>query len=66
VVSPIKKRLDREYQERATFSSDFRLLVDTVLNRRACLDIHDLIPGVHAAEHTEHLVTLWAAEQAGD
>lgn len=66
VVSPIKKQLDREYQERATFTSDFRLLVDTVLKRRTCMDIRSLVAGVHAPDHAEQLVTLWAAEQAGD
>ncbi len=66
VVSPIKKRLDREYQERATFSSDFCLLVDTVLKRRTCLDIRNLVAGTRTPEHAEQLVTLWAAEQAGD
>lgn len=63
VVSPIKMQLDHRYQQRATFASDFRLLVDTVLKRRSCLDIRNLISGVHNVEHT---VTLWAAEQAGD
>ncbi len=63
VVSPIKMQLDHRYQQRATFISDFRLLVDTVLKRRSCLEIRNLISGGHNVEHT---VTLWAAEQAGD
>ena len=63
VVSPIKMQMDRQYQEQATFFSDFCLLVDTVLKRRACLDIQDLISGSRGNETT---ISLWAAEQAGD
>jgi lipopolysaccharide/colanic/teichoic acid biosynthesis glycosyltransferase len=63
VVSPIKMLLDRQYQERATFTSDFRLLVDTVLKRRACLDIRELIDGPSG---DEQMIALWVAEQAGD
>ncbi len=66
VVSPIKKRLDHQYQERATFVSDFRLLVDTVLGRRIGLDIHDLVSGVRDPEPAGHVVTLWAAEHVSE
>jgi lipopolysaccharide/colanic/teichoic acid biosynthesis glycosyltransferase len=38
VVSSTKRLLDLEYQEKATFLSDFRLLMDTLLKRRECLD----------------------------
>ncbi len=65
VVSPIKMQLDHRYQQRATFSSDFRMIVDTVFQRSSCSDIRDLLPGMHHTEH-EHLSTLWAAEQVGD
>jgi lipopolysaccharide/colanic/teichoic acid biosynthesis glycosyltransferase len=43
VISPIKKRLDHEYQARATFASDFRMLVDTVLKRHTKLDLSGYI-----------------------
>ena len=43
VVSPIKKLLDQQYQEQATFSSDLRLLIDTILKRRECLDMRTLL-----------------------
>jgi len=33
IVLPAKLRLDQEYMARATFSSDFKLLLDTVLRR---------------------------------
>jgi lipopolysaccharide/colanic/teichoic acid biosynthesis glycosyltransferase len=33
VVLPAKRRLDAEYMARATFSSDFKLIVDSVLRR---------------------------------
>lgn len=33
VILPIKHEIDQEYMARATFASDFRLLVDTVLRR---------------------------------
>jgi lipopolysaccharide/colanic/teichoic acid biosynthesis glycosyltransferase len=33
VVLPAKRRLDAEYMARATFSSDFKLIVDSVLHR---------------------------------
>jgi len=62
VVSPIKMLLDRRYQEQATFISDFRLLLDTVLKRRACLDIHDLISETREDERT---IALRVAEQVG-
>ncbi len=43
VVSPIKKLLDQHYQERATFLTDLRLLIDTVLRQREYLDMHTLM-----------------------
>ncbi len=42
VVSSIKKLIDLHYQDEATFLSDFRLLVYTVLERRDCLDTYTL------------------------
>ena len=65
VVSPIKMQLDHRYQQRATFSSDFWMLIDTVLKRSSCMEIQDLMPGMQPIEH-ERLSTLWAAEQVGD
>jgi len=66
VIAPLKVDLDQKYQAQATFFTDFRLLVDTVLGRRAGLDIHDLVSGIRDLEPSGHIVTLWAAEQAGD
>jgi len=39
VVSPIKKLLDCQYHERATFLSDFCLLVSTLFKRSNCRDL---------------------------
>ncbi len=84
VVSPIKKRLDYEYQARATFASDIRMLVDTVLKRHTRLDLSSQIASVCTGEqqptvphrryesmedieqHSDSLVAILAAEQAGD
>ncbi|MGC9291363.1 MAG: sugar transferase [Acidobacteriaceae bacterium] len=63
VVSPIKKMLDRQYQEQATFSSDFRLLVDTVLKRRPGLEIVDLLSDI---KKDPKLTALWTMEEVGD
>jgi len=43
VVSPIKKLLDEQYQEKATFLSDIHILIDTILARRDCLDFQTLM-----------------------
>ncbi len=66
VIAPLKVDLDQTYQAQATFFTDFRLLVDTVLGRRIGLDIHDLVSGVRDPEPTGHIVTLWAAEQVSE
>ena len=50
VVSPIKKRLDREYQARATFASDVRMLVDTVLRRHTHVDLSAHIAEIRTGE----------------
>ena len=55
VVSPIKKLLDQQYQEQATFFTDLRLLIDTILRPRECLDMHTLM--------TWHTFTLWKQTQ---
>ncbi len=43
VVSPIKKLLDQQYQETATFFSDLSLLMNTILRRRRHPDMQTLL-----------------------
>jgi lipopolysaccharide/colanic/teichoic acid biosynthesis glycosyltransferase len=51
VVLPAKRRLDAEYMARATFFSDLKLIVDSVLRRWDCAIIEDLLhSGAFAAE----------------
>jgi lipopolysaccharide/colanic/teichoic acid biosynthesis glycosyltransferase len=43
VILPAKRRLDREYMARATFLSDFKLIVRTVLRRWDSSFVEDLV-----------------------
>ncbi len=65
VIAPAKIELDHDYQQRANFVSDFRLIIDTVFQRSSCLDIRDLMPDMHNTEHA-HISALWATEQVDD
>ncbi len=71
VVSPIKKRLDHEYQARATFASDFRMLVDTVLKRHTQIDLSGHIASVRSgmnlpAAHQRHHEPTEYVQQHGE
>ena len=71
VVSPIKKRLDHEYQARATFTSDFRMLVDTVLKRHTQIDLSGHIASVRSGmnlptAHQRHYEPAEHVQQHGE
>ena len=50
VVLPAKRKLDVEYMVRATFLSDLKLIVDTVLHRWDCSVAEDLLTGTFEAD----------------
>lgn len=58
VILPIKHAMDQEYMARATFASDFRLLVDTVLRRWDSSLMESLLAEALIAEETETLHPL--------
>lgn len=71
VVSPIKKRLDHEYQAHATFASDFRMLVATVLKRHTQIDLSGYIASVRAGmqlptTHQRHYEPMESVQQHGE
>ena len=53
VILPIKHAMDQEYMARATFASDFRLLVDTVLRRWDSSLMESLLAEALLAEENE-------------
>jgi len=57
-ILPLKHRLDVEYMARATFSSDLRLLVDTVLRRWDTSVMESLIGGAISAESSNVVVPV--------
>ncbi|MGA2351636.1 MAG: sugar transferase [Terracidiphilus sp.] len=48
VVLPAKRRLDAEYMARATFASDLKLIVDSVLRRWDSSAVNDLLEMEHS------------------
>jgi lipopolysaccharide/colanic/teichoic acid biosynthesis glycosyltransferase len=52
-ILPVKHQLDLEYMARATFGSDFKLLIDTVLRRWDTSVMEKLMSAVLPAENSQ-------------
>ncbi len=57
-VLPLKHQIDIEYMARATFSSDFKLLVDTVLRRWDTSVMESILSGAILAEDGTELLPV--------
>lgn len=57
-ILPLKHQLDQDYMARATFSSDFKLLVDTVLRRWDTSVMTSLLSGQIPIENTNVVVPV--------